>query len=118
MRTLLMFALLTYQAFAAPAPLERRPEPRPPAPPVSCVMLWAGVEYQATFAPGGAYEARHGSNTAWVGSWRLEGRTLWITESASPESPHSWQTYRVEMDRRCRAGDISPGGGRLTLGVR
>lgn len=118
MRTLLMFALLTYKAFAAPAPLERRPPARPAAPPVSCVMVWCGVEYRATFAPGGAYEARHGENTAWVGSWRLDGRALLITESASPECPSSWQTYRIEMDARLRSGRLGADGGEVRFEVR
>lgn len=109
MASFVVGAMLGSCVYGAPAPLPRRAPARPLAPPVCCTMVWCGVEYRTTFAPGGSYEAR-GPEAVWVGSWKVEGRTLVIVESQTPECAHSWMIYRVEMDGRLREGRTETGG--------
>jgi hypothetical protein len=83
--------------------------PEPPKIPPRCALVWVGVEYRAAFEPGGVYEAKI-QGTTWVGSWKLRGRTLCISESTTPHDPNSWSHYEVTLGGALRSGRITAGG--------
>ena len=94
--------LLTLLLGFAPAPLLRRTKAEPsPTLPLACVMRWHGV----SFRPDGSYRAvGFGGLAVWVGRWRLDGLTLTIDESLTPEVLSSGRRYEVTLAVGLRTG--------------
>ena len=95
---------------AAPAPLVRREVSRAQLIPVACVMQWGGSPWDAQFRRDLSYEAVCGQ-TRYVGTWRLNGRTLRIHECvwSQVECPECWRTYEIDLDEELRSGHIRGG---------
>lgn len=103
---LLALVLPAGPAFPAPAPLPRRA--KVPAIPAECVMVWGTHRCRAAFSASGNYDCDW-FGVRYVGSWRRDGGTLWITESSAPLDPHSWRTYEIQMEPCLRRGRIISG---------
>jgi len=101
MRRLILCAVLfAPAAYAAPAPLPRRPGPGD-LPPGRYLARWYGGAWETELAPGGAYRARMGG-LAFAGTWEFDrgSRTFTVREGVEGSVPHA--TYRVVLDRRLR----------------
>lgn len=108
----ILVGLIASVVVGAPAPLSRRDRPVDPAALHGAhAMFWVGAEYEAHFRPDGSYEARaalHPGGAPYVGGWHLDGRTLVIRETTTPER-NDWTTYRVLLQPCLRCGSIGGG---------
>lgn len=80
-------------------------------------MEWCGVRYDAEFLPGGGYRCDCGGRQRWVGTWRLDGRTLTIRERwvGYSRDPAEWVTWVIRLDGGMRRGRIEGSGSFVLL---
>lgn len=127
-RLVLEFAsLLVILCFLAAAPAAPAPLPRPKKPPVAPVinlvgawrMTWGQGEGDVVFTPDKPGGASGGywcfwAGQQWVGSWRVDGKTLRVTEGVVPDRPDNVPEnplrWTVELDATGLAGKCECGG--------
>lgn len=87
-------------ASAAPAPLGRRPTKVEPLHLWGkWIKHWGGSRYLVCFYHDGTYEAGYPEQDPWwVGTWRVEGRTLTVRERHRTSPPEYGMTWRVTLD--------------------
>lgn len=99
----LLLLVLTRPLPSAPLPHKEPPPPRTCLSQVDWTvgtwkMEWSGSTWDVTLSKNNDYQARHGNDVVWSGSWWLKDGKLWICESLTPLEPLTHVTYSIELD--------------------
>lgn len=126
----LFLAMIAYGVYGAPVPMARPAKvvPFDPHRPAGVwKMQWEGGEWDLQLTAFGTYVASTPGGSFWVGSWRVEGGMLWVSEApvhddGSRGSPWVWGVkWDRSADGKCLpAGSVvrTDGSVRTTISLR